>query len=69
MLTTICFQFSMLNIYNPYGCHLKDQAIIPLICTSELTRLYNIWREQHSQQNNIQKEMMERKSFQNITAI
>jgi hypothetical protein len=30
MLTTICFQFSMLNIYHqyPYGCHLKGRAIM-----------------------------------------
>jgi hypothetical protein len=23
MLTTMCFQFSMLKFYHPYGCHLK----------------------------------------------
>jgi hypothetical protein len=26
MLTTMCFQFSMLNIYRPYACHLKGRA-------------------------------------------
>jgi len=26
MLTTMCLQISMLNIYNPYGCHLKGRA-------------------------------------------
>jgi hypothetical protein len=28
MLTTICFQFHMLNIYHLYGCHLKCRAIM-----------------------------------------
>jgi len=28
MLTTICFQFSMLNIYQCYGCHLQRRAIM-----------------------------------------
>jgi hypothetical protein len=26
MLTTTCFQFCMLNIYDPYACHLKGRA-------------------------------------------
>jgi hypothetical protein len=28
MLISMCFQFSMLNIYHPYGCHLKGRAIM-----------------------------------------
>jgi hypothetical protein len=28
MLTTMCFQFNMLNIYHLYGCHLKGRAIM-----------------------------------------
>jgi hypothetical protein len=26
LTTTMCFQFSMLNIYHPYGCHVKDRV-------------------------------------------
>jgi hypothetical protein len=28
MLTIMCSQFSMLNIYHPCGCHLKDRNIL-----------------------------------------
>ncbi len=28
MLPTMCFQFWMLNIYRPYGCHLKSRSIM-----------------------------------------
>ncbi len=33
MLTTLCFQFSMFNVYHPYECHLKDRTIMhePLV--------------------------------------
>jgi hypothetical protein len=33
MLTTMCFQFTMLNVYHPYECHLKDRTIMhePLV--------------------------------------
>jgi hypothetical protein len=32
-LTTMCFQFIMLNFYHPYGCHLKGRAIMrPAAC-------------------------------------
>ncbi len=33
LLTTTCFQFSMLNIYHASRCHLKDKAIMwPTTC-------------------------------------
>jgi len=33
MLTTLCFQFNMFNVYHPYECHLKDRTIMhePLV--------------------------------------
>jgi hypothetical protein len=31
-----CFQFSMLNIYHPYGCHLKGKAIMWLVIINKV---------------------------------
>jgi hypothetical protein len=35
MSTTMCSQFSMLNIYYPYGCDLKGRALVRRAACSE----------------------------------
>ncbi len=37
---TMCFQFSMLNIYHAYGCHLKGKAIIHRVVCYSVGPLY-----------------------------
>ncbi len=61
MLMTMCFQFSMLNIYHAYGCHLKGKAITHRVVCYSVGPLYinnmqpsfnSLFLKNHSVQDN-----------------